>query len=226
MATRSPLSHDAATDDATDAHEPALARIDGGRLGVYAALGASVGTVPLPWIPDVLVRRVRGALVHDVAVRHGLSLSQDARELLADPSGPDESRGALAKTARYLGVRLALRTLARVGPVGALWPIRRAVQTYALGHLFDRYLAGGRPRSAVRIEADEARRVREAIDGAIRHALGVTAAPISEPEAIDDERDPTTALVDGLLLGAAGVPARLVRRLDTAFDDLLAHADG
>jgi hypothetical protein len=213
-------------DGVTTPHEPAPARLDGGRLGVYAALGASIGTVPLPWIPDALVRRVRGALVHDVAVRHGLSLAPDARNLLADPSGPDGSGGALAKTVRYLGVRLALKTLTRVGPVGAFWPIRRALQTYALGHLFDRYLAGRRPREGTRIEADEARRVRHAIDGALTRALGVSVAPEPDPVAIEDERDPGTALVDGLLLGTAGVPARLVRRLDVAFDELLSSDDG
>jgi len=222
MVPRSILSHDGATEP----REPALARIDGGRLGVYAALGASIGTVPLPWIPHALVRRVRGALVHDVAARHGRSLAHEAREILADPSGPDGSGGAFARTVRYLGVRLALKTLTRMGPIGALWPLRHAIQTYALGHLFDRYLAGGGAPGAVRIEAEEARRLRHAIDGALTHALGVSAAPLSEPAAVDDDRDPATALVDGLLVGVAGVPARLVRRLDAAFDDLLGHSDG
>jgi hypothetical protein len=222
MQPRFPLSHDGATEP----DERASSRIDGGRLGVYAALGATAGTVPLPWVPDALARRVRGALVHDVAVRHGLSLAHEARDLLADPSGPDHPRGALAKTVRYVGVRLALRTLTRVGPVGMLWPLRHAIQTYALGHLFDRYLAHVRKLETVRIDAEEARRVRHAIDGALTRALSVNATPVSEPDAVDDQRDPTTALVDGLLVGAAGVPARLVRRLDAAFDDLLAGSDG
>src|SRR5258708_753294 len=65
---------------------------DGTRLGVYAALGASVAAVPLPWIPDALVRRVRGALVHDIPVRHGLSLTGDARDALAEPSVLDAAR--------------------------------------------------------------------------------------------------------------------------------------
>ena len=182
--------------------------------------------MPLPWVPDALARRVRGALVHDVAVRHGLSLAHEARDLLADPSSPDHPRGALAKTVRYVGVRLALRTLTRVGPAGMIWPLRHAIQTYALGHLFDRYLAGGRKQETVRIDVEEARRVRHAIDGALTRALSVVAVPVSEPDAVDDQRDPTTALVDGLLVGAAGVPARLMRRLDAAFDELLASSDG
>jgi hypothetical protein len=219
MATRSSPSHDAAD-------EPTLARIDGGRLGVYAALGASAGTVPVPWIPDVLARRVRGALVHDVAVRHSLSLSQEAREVFANPAGLDESRGALVRSVRQFGVRLALKALTRVGPVGVIWPLGHAIRTYALGHLLDRYLAQGRGGQGVRIEAEEARRVRYAIDGALKRALSVNAAPVNDLAAVDDQRDSTTALVDGLLGGAAGVPARLIGRLDAAFDELFAHADG
>jgi hypothetical protein len=106
------------------------------------------------------------------------------------------------------------------------WPIHHAVQTYALGHLFDRYLGRGRTRQEVRIDAEEARRVRRAIDGALAHALSVSAAPEPEPATVDDQRDSTTALVDGLLGGAAGVPARLMRRLDASFDDLLAGSHG
>src|SRR5260370_121218 len=85
-------------DALTPATEPG---VDGGRLGVYAAIGATVGTVPLPWVPAALVRRVRGALVRDVAARHGLVLSAEARRVLADPSGPDSSPGMVVRTLRY-----------------------------------------------------------------------------------------------------------------------------
>jgi hypothetical protein len=200
--------------------------MDGSRLGVYAALGASVGAVPLPWIPDRLARRVRGALVHDVAARHGLALTTSARDLLADPAAPDERSGVLARAARYVGMRMALRVLTRVGPFGMLWPLRRAVQTYALGHLFDRYLARGRAMYEGPIDAGEARRVRDAVDGALVHALGVSAPAGVEPADVDDGRDAMTALVDGVLVVVAGVPARLGARLDAAFDDLLARSDG
>src|SRR6202008_3528231 len=72
----SPVSaHDVLTSDIPRDATPVRAHVspvERSRLGVYAAIGASAGAVPLPWIPDVLVRRVRGALVHDVAVRPGL----------------------------------------------------------------------------------------------------------------------------------------------------------
>ena len=107
-----------------------------------------------------------------------------------------------------------------------VWPLRNALQTFVLGHLFDRYLELGRTERAVRIDAGEARRVRQAIDGALARALTVEAPPEEEPTVIDDQRDALTSLVDGLLGLVAGVPGRILGRLDAAFDDLLAHGDG
>jgi hypothetical protein len=223
MAHRSPVTRDEV--DSLPAVSP-RSPVERGRLGVYAALGASVGAVPLPWVPDSLVRRVRGAVVHDVAVRHGVSLAPEAREVLSEPAGPDGPRGLIAQTARFLGLRFARRTLTRVGPVRLVWPVRDAFRTYVLGHLFDRYLELGRVERAVRIDADEARRVRQAIDGALARALTVEAPRAEEPTVIDDQRDAMTAFLDGMLGLAAGVPGRLVGRLDAAFDDLLAHGHG
>ena len=214
------------TRDDPDARPVAFGRspVGASRLGVYAALGATIGAVPLPWLPDSLVRRVRGALVHDIAVHHGLSLTRDARDVLAEPMGPDGPRSLLSQAARFLGARFAARTLTRFGPLALVWPARAALRTYTLGHLFDRYLELGRVERAVRIDVEEARRVRQAVDGALSRALTVHAASRPDPTTIDDQRDAITALIDGLLGVAAGVPERLVQRLDAAFDDLLAHA--
>lgn len=223
MAHRSPLSHD---DVESLPSVGARSPVERGRLGVYAAVGAAVGAVPLPWVPDSLVRRVRGAVVHDVAVRHGLSLTRDARDVLCEPAGPDGPRGLVAQTVRFLGLRFAARVLTRVGPARMVFPVRNAYQTYVLGHLFDRYLELGRTERAVRIDASEARRVRQAVDGALARALTVEPPPAEEPTVIDDQRDAMTAFIDALLGLAAGVPRRLVGRLDAAFDDLLAHGDG
>jgi hypothetical protein len=161
-----------------------------------------------------------------VAVRHGLSLSRDARDVLCEPAGPDGPRGLMAQTVRFFGLRLVGRALTRVGPLRALWPARNALQTWALGHLFDRYLELARIERAVRIDAGEARRVRQAVDGALVRALTVEPPAEEEPTIIDDQRDAATAFVDGLIGLVAGVPMRLVGRLDAAFDDLLAHGDG
>lgn len=206
---------------------PARSRpVDRGRLGVYAAIGASIGSVPLPWLPDAFARRVRGALVHDVAARHGLSLTREAREVLAEPSGPDGPRGIVAQAVRFIGVRIALRVLAGFGPIALVWPLRRALDTYLLGHLFDRYLELSRTERAVRIDVEEARRVRLAIDRAVLRALTVVTAPIHEAPAIDDQRDASAVFVDALLGVAAGLPAKVMRRLEAAFDELLTQSHG
>jgi hypothetical protein len=200
-------------------------RVDGGRLGVYAAIGATAGAVPLPWVPAVLVRRVRGALVHDVAVRHGLSLSSEARAVLADPSGPDAPSGKVVRALRYAGARLAFRALTRLGPLRALWPLGQALQVYALGALFDRYAAELRHADSQRLEHAEALRVRRAIDGAMARVLDAAppgAGESGEATDPDDPRDRATALVDGLLGAAAGLPGHVMHRLETAFDALLA----
>jgi hypothetical protein len=202
------------------------APVDRGRLSVYTAIGASVSAIPLPWVPDSLARRVRGALVHDIAVRYGLSLTREGREVLCEPGGLDGARGLVAQTVRFVALRFAARVMAGVGPVSLVWPARSALQTYALGHLFDRYLGLSRVERAVRIDAGEARRVRQAVDGALHRALTIEVPPSQMPTVVDDQRDPTTAFVDELLGLAAGLPGRLVARLDAAFDERLAHADG
>jgi hypothetical protein len=216
-------SHDTQPSPAALATDQAR-RVDGGRLGVYAAIGATLGTVPLPWIPAALVRSVRGALVHDVATRHGFSLSNEAREVLADSSSPDAPSGTVSRALKYASKRLALRALTRIGPLRALWPLGQAFQLYALGALLDRYLSV-RPADDPRgrhIERPEALRVRRAIDGAMARVLETTADPVDEPASLDDRRDRATAVVDGLLDAAASLPAHLMGRLHRAFDALLA----
>jgi hypothetical protein len=210
-------------DDSPDALPVAVRYqpVDRGRLGVYAALGASIGSMPIPWLPDAFARRVRGALVHDVASRHGLSLTREARDLLAEPSGPDGPRGVLAQALRFLGARVALRVLTSFGPISAVWPLRNALGTYLLGHLFDRYLELGRTERAIRIDVEEARRVRLAIDGAVIRALTVVTPPVEPVTVIDDQREASAVVIDTLLGLAAGLPGRLISRLEAAFDELL-----
>jgi hypothetical protein len=188
---------------------------------VYAAIGASLASAPLPWLPDAFARRVRGALLHDVAARHGLSLAREARELLAEPSGPDGPRGILAQALRFFGARLAIRALTSLGPIAFVWPARNALGTYLLGHLFDRYLEQSRTERAVRIDVEEARRVRLAIDGAVVRALTIVTPPVDDLPVIDEQRDAASVVVDTLLEMAAGLPARLMLRVETAFDELL-----
>jgi hypothetical protein len=199
-------------------------------LAAYATLGASASAMPLPLLPDALLRRVRGALVHDVATRHGLSLTPDARDALSEPTGAQGARGLASQALRYFGVRLAVRMLVRFGPIALVWPLRDGLRTYVLGHLFDRYLERLRTDRAVRIHLEEARRVRRAIDGALMRAIApaMTVQPSSpdEPVAIDDQRSAVTALVDGAIDVVASLPDKLMRSLDGAFDDLLIQPHG
>ncbi len=195
------------------------APIGGGRLGIYTTLGALTGAVPLPWIPDALARRVRGALVHDIAARHGLSLAPEARDIFAEPSGVEGPRGIVRQAARFIVMKL----LARVGPVAFLTPARDALGTYVLGHLFNRYVELSRTDRAVRIDVEEARRVRQAIDRAIVHAFTAAPKPDEIANAPEELRDSSTQLVDGVLQMIAGVPELLLRRLEAAFDELLPH---
>jgi hypothetical protein len=195
----------------------------GGRLGVYATFGACAGALPLPWVPDAMARSIRGALVHDIAVRHGVSLSPEARTVLAEPLAPGARRGWLVQATRFFGSRLAARTVAGFLPLGFLWPVHGAVRTYVLGRLFDRYLEQSRAERSVVLDAEEARRVRRAIEGALLHAVTRPMEPADRPPVVHDERGLTTAFVDGLLGLAASVPDRLTRRVDIAFDERLSH---
>jgi hypothetical protein len=193
---------------------------DPGRLGAFTLLGAVAGSVPLPWVPAALARRIRGALVQDAAARRGLTLSHGARVTLAEPSRSVRPPGATREAMRYL----AVRAIGRFGPVRVLPPVRAALDTFVLGRLFARYLAS-RADSGGRMEEDEAIRVRHAIDRALLHAL--TARVDSPSDALaypaEDPRDEVTQAVDGALIAAAGVPAWLVHRLDAAFDDVMAR---
>ncbi len=191
-----------------------------GRVGTYTLLGAGAGVVPVPWVPGVIARRVRGAMVHDIATRHGLSLTLPARKILCEASSV-EGRGVLAQGITFAATRL----LGRFGPLGALQPVRTALATFLLGHLFQRYLETARTDRAVRIDADEARRVRRAIDQSLVYALTIESpAPRDEtPFTPEDFRDQPTQIVDGILIGLAGLPAWTIHRVEAAFDEVLTN---
>jgi hypothetical protein len=118
---------------------------------------------------------------------------------------------------------VAGRVIGRVGPLGLLAPLRNAAQTFVLGHLLHRYLEGGRTERSTRIDVDEARRLRRAMDHAIVAALTSEAPeePATAPHPAEDLRDQMTALTDGLIIGAASLPSWAVRRLESAFDEAL-----
>jgi hypothetical protein len=208
--------------DLTAGRTEALARpqLGSSRLGTYTVLGAACGVVPLPWIPDATVRRVRGALVHDLTSRHGLSVTAEARAIFVEPAGTEGPRGFLSQ-----GVTFAVtKVLGRFGPLAVIPPVRSALGTFVLGHLLQRYLETARTARSVRIDIEEARRVRRAIDQALLYSLTTEARPSREdpPFASEDLREHGEQVVDGVLISIASTPGWLVRRLEAAFDEVLA----
>jgi hypothetical protein len=212
-----------------DAHEAELqprpevvaSRPPPGKLETFAVLGACVGTVPLPWLPDALARRLRGALVQDIAARHGLALTSDARRMLADPGATKTKRGALGQAFGFLSKKV----LVRFGPLALLPPLRAAIETYVLGYLFDRYLARDSRPPRTRVDEDEARVVRQAIERAVLRVVspeGGLQWPVT-PLPPEESRDEITQALDGLLSATTTIPAWLLDRLATAFDETLAH---
>lgn len=191
-----------------------------GRLGTYTVLGGFTGIVPLPWIPDAIAKRIRGALVHDLTSRHGLSLTPEARAVIVEPGGAEGPKSVVSQ-----GLKFAVtRVLGRIGPLAAVAPVRSALGTFVLGHLLQRYLDGARTVRAVRIDVEEARKVRRAIDQALLYAL--TTEPRTKEEVAippEDLRDQTTQIVDGAIISVANLPGWFVRRLDAAFDEVLSN---
>lgn len=202
------------------AQSPALAP---GRLATLAFVAGAVGALPVPVVPEALRARVRGAVVHDVASRHGLALTDDARRALVEPL--EISGGGALRTAVSF---IARRGLARLGAFGVVGPVAAWAEVWALGHLFDRYLTKRGP-GAARVDVVEAERVRRVIDRAQKRVVALdlaVAKPVSPAAPTDDLRDDATRVLDTVLLGVATLPAHARARLEAAFDEALREDDG
>lgn len=196
-------------------------RLGTGRLGTYSVMGAVAAALPLPFVPGTLATRVRGALVHDVCARYGLSLTPEARHVLSSPGLAEGPEGLLGAAVRFATTQV----FARLGPLTLLPPLRSALLTFAIGHLLRRYLEQGRTGRSIRIDVDEARRVRRAIEAALGRAI--TTSPRAETDsgvAPEELRDQFTQLTDGAFSAFASLPSWLVRRLEAAFDESLQSA--
>ncbi len=215
-ATRGPLADPVA-------HGLATRTVGPGRVATYAVLGAAAGSVPLPWVPDAIARRIRGALAQDIAARHGLSITREARDLLAEPAGTEGPRGLGGQAVRFV----TRRFLGRFGPLAFISPVRSGLETFVLGHLLARYLETARTERAARIDVEEARDLRRAID----RALVLTVSPEVHghvdgvPRPAEEVRDTVTQVVDGVLMTFASAPEWLVRRIEAAFDEAIARPE-
>ena len=119
-----------------------------GRLAVMTMYAVAASAIPIPFLPDRVLVRVRGAVVHDIAARHGLSLTSDARAELAEPDS--ETRTRLVRAAESVARQL----LRRLRPFGVLTAASRGVELYALGLLLERYISRVRAAGAVRMHLD------------------------------------------------------------------------
>jgi hypothetical protein len=193
-----------------------------GRLAVMTAYAVAVTAIPIPFVPERVLVSVRGAVVHDVAARHGLSLTSDARAVLAAPDS--EGRTRLVRTAESLARQL----LRRLRPLGVLTAASRGIEIYALGLLLERYVTRVRAEGAVRLHFEEARLVRDAIDRALLRALSPSLRPAltTQGEGVEDLRDELTRWIDALLLTSAALPSYLERRLEAAFDEIVEQTPG
>jgi uncharacterized protein (DUF697 family) len=220
------VASDPRTSSSTPAHvSPSalgkpLDRLGTGRLGTYSALGAAAAAIPVPIVPGSLATRVRGALVHDVCARYGLSITPEARRVLCAHGLAEGPEGFFGAALRFATTRVFMR----LGPLGVLPPLRSALLTYAIGRLLSRYLESREDRS-VRIDVDEARRVRRAIEHAIGKAIATPPRDERDVGAAPEElRDAVTQATDGIIAAIAGLPGNLVRRLDAAFDESISIA--
>jgi hypothetical protein len=200
----------------------ALARpdlLDTTRLAMLSALGAAGSAVPIPLVPGAIERQVRGAVAHDVVTRAGLSLTLEARVVLSEVEvSNDKGRVVVREAAVYV----ARKVFKRVNPMSVLAPARAGLEIFALGVLLERYVRGHRRGPSVRVHVPEARGIRTAIDLAVSRALtkGVATDAMTTGAAAEDLRDDLTRVLDTVLLGGASVPGYLVRRIETAFDDV------
>lgn len=194
------------------------------RVTVFAIAGAIAGIVPLPILPRRILRQIRGAMAYDVCAQHGLALTTEARDVLAEPTAGGHRPGISKDALTYV----ATRALARLGPYATIvGPVRSAFETLAFGRLLDRYLEkfrgqGSRGR-VVRIDGEEAHRIRDVLDRAtmrvIKPGLVTGEAVIQEPP--EDYRDSVEKWVDTVMINAARLPEWIATRLDAALDDVM-----
>jgi hypothetical protein len=191
----------------------------GGQLAALTGMSLLVNAIPLPLVPDRILAQLRGAVAHEAASRHGVTLTSDARSLLANPHTSDGLRRLFRKSAQMLARRL----LRRLGPLAPLSTAIATFEVFALGHLLDRYFQHQRSGGTSRLQEREARIVREAVDRAILYTFHPSTDPkqLLLPEGAEDLRDEFTRWLDRLLLTSASLPNYVVRRLDAAFDDII-----
>jgi hypothetical protein len=191
---------------------------------MYGVAGALASAVPIPIVPRRILRALRAAMAHDVCARHGLALTPDAREMLAEPTLDKKGRrrGSIARDALAY---VASRAMSKLGPLGVIYaPVRDGWETLAFGRLFDRYLDLYRTTAVRRIDGEEAQVIRRWLDRASERAFDLALQDRSKGDALDapeDYRGLVEKTLDGVIIGIARLPEMLARRLDNALDEIV-----
>lgn len=182
-------------------------------------LAGAVGLLPVPYLDDLLAGQVRALLVRRVAELRHVDVAPYAVTELVTPHG-SRVLGAAGVSAVVLGgARRVWRQVA-----ASILVVRRvdeAVQTFQLGTLFDHYCA--RHHLGLGIEAAGARRLRLAMDEAVRHARGraleeVFARALTATRQLTGRRGRSIERVEAELAGpAANYMATLVAAFDVAW---------
>lgn len=200
-------------------------------LAIYSVATGLVAALPVPFLDQWLTPAVRGSALRKVALRHGVRLTPEAREVLASAGGGDVRRRIEGRIAREL-----FRQLLR--PLRLATRFEDAIYTMAASILFDHYLRHRERPADQPVGRAEAARIRRAIEAAM--VDGVWAGLRSGPDGVlrtvqaaagdvfrvdaEEGRTPVERLVDALLDGVADAPRGLFDRLTDAFDAAWARA--
>lgn len=131
-------------------------------------LAGAAGLVPVPYLDDLLAGQVRAALVRRVADLRHVDVDGNAVYELATPHGSRILNAAGAGAILIGGARRVWRRVA--ASIVVVRRVDEAVQTFQIGTLFDHYCA--RHHVGLGVDGTKARRLRLAMDEAVRHARG------------------------------------------------------
>lgn len=193
---------------------------------------ALLGAVPVPGLDDAAVRWVRGSAARRIARRHGVTLTREARDVLARIS-PERSRaGAVG--------RRALRAVAGrvLAPLRFATRFEDGVTTWAMMAALDHYLRGRNPAEGP-LRVDEATLLCRALGAAelhstlqaLRHlpaSVGTGTKRLVQQVTTrgeDENRSAPERLVDGLVDALSEVPEAYRRRFGAALDEALAQLE-
>lgn len=177
-----------------------------GNVTVYAAAAGLASAVPIPFVDGIVAQAARGGAMRRIAMRHGVSLSPEARRVLG--------KAGLDRDPKVKGYRLVRSIVQRFWlPLVALDRVEDGLSSLASSLLFQRYLElRAIPRGHV-IEEPEAHRIRVAIDTALVGGLGDSVRSVPE-----NVRELARAIVDSLKTLDGEGRGRHEAALDTLLD--------